>query len=145
MQLIAESCEGNNLSRLKISCAFRLEKLCYRFSDSHLWDRISVCRSSQSALETLWERMGKRLPNPSFISYKFLLWYFHNLFSFKLISFKSGAPRGKKCKYPCNFSPLCIYLQTAQYQEKTKRENRLSFITQLQLLMKTPLPASLCN
>lgn len=89
-----------------------------------------------------WE---KRLPNSSFISYKFLMWYFHNLFSFKLIWFKSGAPRGEKCKYPCNFSPLCIYLQTAQYQEKTKRGNRLSFITQLQLLMKTPLPASLCN
>ncbi len=43
--------------------------------------------------EKVWE---KRLPNPSFISYKFLLWYLHNLFSFKLISFKSGAPRGEE-------------------------------------------------
>lgn len=141
MWLAVESCEGNNLNSLKMSCALRLEKLCYQFSDTgHLY--AVALNLHLKHCEKGWE---KRLLNPSFISYKFLLWYFRNLFSFKLISFKSGAPRGEKCKYPCNFSPLCIYLQTAQYQEKTKWENRLSFITQLQLLMKTPLPASLCN
>lgn len=30
------------------------------FSDSHLRERISVCRSVQSVPETLWERMGKK-------------------------------------------------------------------------------------
>lgn len=80
--------------------------------------------------------------NPSFISFNFLLWHFHNLFSFELISFKSRVPRGERCKCSCNLSSPGIYLQTPQYQENTKRGNRLFSVTQLQLLMKTPLSAS---
>lgn len=123
---------ANGIESLKMSwqCAFHFT---VSLSD---WHKIGIC----AQLRTPFSPRDKT--NPAFISFNFLLWHFHNLFSFKLISFKSTAPRGERCKYTRNFSSPGIYLQTPQYQENTKRGNRLFLVTQLQLLMKTPLSAS---